>query len=68
LLNATHYDFSLTKFDPHKIPEYAILSHRWGADSDEITFKDVENNTGKSKVGYEKLLDRYLLYRQDKQH
>src|SRR5438477_8455774 len=51
----TAYDFSLTKFDRHNIPEYAILSHRWGADGEEVTFLDLENGTGKSKIGYKKL-------------
>ncbi|KAH7084570.1 heterokaryon incompatibility protein-domain-containing protein [Paraphoma chrysanthemicola] len=37
------------------IPRYAILSHRWGADNEEVTFKDLEEGTGKSKAGYRKL-------------
>jgi hypothetical protein len=36
-------------------PQYAILSHRWGADADEVTFEDLSNNTGKGKSGYKKL-------------
>jgi hypothetical protein len=36
-------------------PQYAILSHRWGADADEVTFKDLSRNTGKEKPGYKKL-------------
>src|SRR5215469_7450420 len=54
-LSSVTYSFSLTKFDRHNIPEYAILSHRWGAESEEVTFKDLENSTGKKKVGYKKL-------------
>ncbi|KAF1813614.1 HET-domain-containing protein [Eremomyces bilateralis CBS 781.70] len=38
------------------IPEYAILSHTWGADDEEVTFKDVINKTGINKPGYKKLL------------
>lgn len=51
----TTYDFSLTTFDRRNVPEYAILSHRWGADGDEVTFQDLENGTGKGKIGYKKL-------------
>jgi hypothetical protein len=36
-------------------PQYAILSHRWGADADEVTFEDLSKNTGKGKSGYKKL-------------
>ncbi|KAH8656487.1 heterokaryon incompatibility protein-domain-containing protein [Tricladium varicosporioides] len=45
--------FSLTKFN--NIPEYAILSHTWGADTEEVTYKDLIDGTGKNKVGYEKI-------------
>ncbi|KAM0134522.1 hypothetical protein ACHAP3_005416 [Botrytis cinerea] len=37
------------------IPEYAILSHTWGADTDELTFQDLMNDTGQNKSGYRKL-------------
>ena len=37
------------------IPCYAILSHTWGADGDETTFKDLGNGSGKSKAGYNKI-------------
>ena len=48
------YAFSLTKFDPQNIPsEYAIFSHRWGPD--EVTYKDIEDGTAKTKAGYKKL-------------
>jgi hypothetical protein len=48
-------DFSLTEHvgDP---PPYAILSHTWGADDDEVTFKDLSNGQGKEKPGFRKLL------------
>ncbi|KAF7953346.1 hypothetical protein EAE96_006556 [Botrytis aclada] len=36
-------------------PKYAILSHTWGADTDELTFQDLMNGTGKDKSGYQKL-------------
>jgi hypothetical protein len=47
-------EFSLTVFSDN-IPPYTILSHTWGADSDEVTFKDLEEDTGKSKAGYDKI-------------
>jgi hypothetical protein len=37
------------------IPLYAILSHRWGAEADEVTFEDLVSNAGKDKPGYKKL-------------
>lgn len=36
-----------------KTPPYAILSHVWGPD--EVTFRDLTDETGKNKVGYAKL-------------
>jgi len=38
------------------IPPYAILSHTWGLDTDEVTLADLKNDTGKQKVGFEKIL------------
>jgi hypothetical protein len=35
------------------IPQYAILSHTWGAE--EVTFGDLIDGTGKSKAGYDKI-------------
>ena len=37
------------------IPEYAILSHTWGADGEEVTHEDLMNGTGKGKPGYSKI-------------
>jgi Heterokaryon incompatibility protein (HET) len=37
------------------IPRYAILSHTWGADTEEVSFKDLMDGTGKSKPGYDKI-------------
>ena len=48
-------DFSLTKDLIHDIPPYAILSHTWGADTEEVTFEDLTDGTGKSKAGYNKI-------------
>jgi hypothetical protein len=48
-------DFSLIEFVDDQIPQYAILSHTWGADNEEVTFKDIIKGTGKSKAGYTKI-------------
>jgi hypothetical protein len=37
------------------IPPYAILSHTWGRNGDEVTFKDLIDGTGKSKPGFKKI-------------
>jgi hypothetical protein len=47
--------FSLTEFVGSGIPRYAILSHTWGADSDEVSFKDLVEGTGNIKAGYNKI-------------
>ncbi|PVH91435.1 hypothetical protein DM02DRAFT_663998 [Periconia macrospinosa] len=47
--------FSLTQFGAEAILPYAILSHTWGADTEEVTFEDLTNGTGKDKPGYEKI-------------
>jgi len=36
-------------------PPYAILSHTWGPDTEEVTFEDMTNGTSKNKPGYEKV-------------
>jgi Heterokaryon incompatibility protein (HET) len=46
---------SLTKDFLDKIPPYAILSHTWGADDEEVTFNDLENGLSKSKAGHTKI-------------
>ena len=48
-------EFSLTEFSGNKIPPYAILSHTWGDDGEEVTFDDLRDNTGKNKAGYAKI-------------
>ncbi|KAF1936203.1 HET-domain-containing protein [Clathrospora elynae] len=42
------------RVDKH-IPPYAILSHTWGADEDEVTFRDLTDGTGTTKAGYRKI-------------
>jgi hypothetical protein len=49
-------ELSLTKdFVGDDIPEYAVLSHTWGADTEEVTFEDLMDGTGKGKSGYMKI-------------
>jgi hypothetical protein len=46
---------ALREFSGNNLPAYAILSHTWGADGDEVTFEDIETGRGKSKAGYRKI-------------
>ncbi|KAF2474922.1 uncharacterized protein BDR25DRAFT_113011 [Lindgomyces ingoldianus] len=50
-------EFTLTEdfVGDEAIPRYAILSHTWGADAEEVTFEDLTNGTGRDKPGYEKI-------------
>ena len=50
-------EFSLTKdlFSDDGIPRYAILSHTWGAETEEVSFKDMMDGTGTRKLGYDKI-------------
>lgn len=46
---------SLTEFFDDNIPPYAILSHTWRTDGEEVTFKDLSEGAAKSKAGYTKI-------------
>jgi hypothetical protein len=46
-------NLSLTEFFEDDIPEYVILSHRWGAE--EVTFRDLTDGTSKVKASYSKI-------------
>jgi hypothetical protein len=50
-------EFTLAEFIGNSIPRYAILSHTWGSDSDEITFEDISNNAKAltRNMGYRKI-------------
>jgi CubicO group peptidase (beta-lactamase class C family) len=48
-------ELSLIEPRADKIPEYAILSHTWGADGEEVTFEDLMKGTNKDKSGYKKI-------------
>ena len=34
---------------------YAILSHTWGKEEEEVSFEDLAKNSGKDKAGYKKI-------------
>jgi hypothetical protein len=51
----SHGEFSLTKYLIDNIPPYAILSHTWGEDDEEVTFQDLTQGVGESKAGYRKI-------------
>jgi hypothetical protein len=46
---------SLVEFFGQNIPRYAILSHTWGADDEEVTFRDLVDGAGQNKSGYNKI-------------
>ncbi|OAP64881.1 hypothetical protein AYL99_00853 [Fonsecaea erecta] len=48
--------FRLTEdFPDHAVPPYAILSHRWENDDQEVTYEDMEKGLGRDKAGYDKI-------------
>jgi heterokaryon incompatibility protein (HET) len=47
--------FSLTSFFGKPSPSYAILSHTWEVDDQEVTFHDLANALGSGKSGYRKI-------------
>jgi hypothetical protein len=55
LLQCENGEFSLIEFANHNIPEYAILSHTWGPDAEEVRFKDIVEKKRHEKLGYDKL-------------
>ncbi|EMD70142.1 hypothetical protein COCSADRAFT_107483 [Bipolaris sorokiniana ND90Pr] len=50
-----HGELGIVSFDDRAVPPYAILSHTWGTDAEEVTFADVITGDGKAKHGYEKI-------------
>jgi hypothetical protein len=56
LLELKNGKFGLTKdIVNDELPPYAILSHTWGRDDEEASFKDLIEDSGKTKAGYKKL-------------
>lgn len=47
--------FSLVERFGRNIPPYAILSHTWGTDEEEVSFKDLAEGKEKNRAGYRKL-------------
>ncbi|CCF46015.1 hypothetical protein CH063_14902, partial [Colletotrichum higginsianum] len=41
------------EFSANVIPPYAILSHRWLGDDEEVILQDIELPVAKTKLGYE---------------
>jgi hypothetical protein len=44
-------EYSLTGDLIDNIPPYAILSHTWGADAEEVTFRDLLSDPSRIKSG-----------------
>lgn len=47
--------FTFTKYLATDVPKYSILSHTWGLDGDEVTYKDLVDGVWEGKAGYRKL-------------
>lgn len=45
----------LTKNLTENIPSYAILSHTWGPDDEEVNFDDLKTKNWRNKAGYDKI-------------
>lgn len=52
---ASSGDLSLTEDYTEHIPPYAILSHTWGKDIEEVTFDDFRAGNYMGKIGYRKI-------------
>jgi hypothetical protein len=49
-------DIRLTpKLSRNEIPPYAVLSHKWGDESEEVTFEDISDGSGQRKAGFAKI-------------
>jgi hypothetical protein len=48
-------ELSFTEDLKDDIPRYAILSHTWGRDTEEVKFNDLGTGLGKDKQGYSKI-------------
>ena len=55
LKNNKDGEITITRFDDNAIPPYAILSHTWGPDTEEVTFADLVEGGGQAKRGYQKI-------------
>jgi hypothetical protein len=48
-------ELTIISFDDNAVPPYAILSHTWGADTEEVTFADLHTGDSKDKYSYRKI-------------
>ncbi|KAF2726878.1 hypothetical protein EJ04DRAFT_529897 [Polyplosphaeria fusca] len=48
-------NFSLVEHVGNSIPRYAILSHTWGEDNEEVNINDITSSTGREKAGFRKI-------------
>ncbi len=48
-------EFSLTNDVTYPTTPYAVLSHTWGEDDEEVTFEDLKDGFRKTKNRYKKL-------------
>ncbi|KAJ4387901.1 Vegetative incompatibility protein HET-E-1 [Gnomoniopsis smithogilvyi] len=56
LLERSDDGIRLTKdLNESTLPRYAILSHTWGPDTEEVSFQDMVDGTGRGKLGYKKI-------------
>jgi hypothetical protein len=46
---------TITTFDDNALPQYAMLSHTWGADAHEVIFADLVEGSSGDKLGYKKI-------------
>ena len=42
-------------FPDNRIPAYAILSHTWGADDEEVTLNNMRDGSARNKKGFQKI-------------
>lgn len=49
------YSLKLEEFTDKDVPEYCILSHRWG--KDEVSYKEFRKGSKKDGTGYRKIVD-----------
>jgi hypothetical protein len=50
------WSLKLVEYEENDLPQYAVLSHTWGADGEEVTFKDFTEGDIEGKAGYRKLV------------
>lgn len=55
LLSLRKGQLGLTEYVPRDCPPYAVLSHRWFDDVDEVTLREMTEGSGESKAGFQKI-------------